>query len=167
MAFESSDLLSPTVVAVGWYIVARQADLRERRKDTRDLIKDFEEKLRDALVYWVEYYSNLPTSIESIRSAAQIKATLEEIPVMISRIETAGLVLNVDDEIVALRKWLMGYDFESLARDSATIDQERYTFSCMSISNIIAVSERAYFETYPVKRVQFINWDLFFSALKK
>lgn len=160
-------LISPFVVAVGWFIVARQADVRERRKDIKELVKDLDEKLRSALELWIKYYSSLPSSSESLAAAAQLKAVLQEIPLMIDRLNTAGLFLSIDDNYLALRKFLAGYDFESMSRITTTIDHNRYVLSCMLVSEIVSGAEKSYFDSYPVRRIKFMNWDLFFSALRK
>lgn len=96
------------LIVIGWWIVSRQNDKRERRREIRELIKTLEQRLDEITESVAEYYSVDGNSAKATELAPRIKAHVATVRMIVDRISAAGLPVNVVEQSVLLRQAATG-----------------------------------------------------------
>lgn len=142
---------------LGWHIVSKQNDKRERRKEIRDLIKLIEQKADAVLSTATEYYSINGIDKKCPELETRIRYHLEAIKSLEGRIKKAGLSVTLKDERVGLKQSVTGNEFESRARKK--INENNVIISEVAAASVALMEklENAYFQSYPVR----FGWNPF------
>lgn len=113
--------LAPSAVAglvafLGWIIVERFARARERRADLRALTNSFRDTIDDILADATKYYQTEEDTAEAASLAMSVKSKLALLPQQLTVLTSAGLPMNVGDQLKHFRQAVTGGDFESADR---------------------------------------------------
>jgi hypothetical protein len=101
---------------VGWFVVSKQNDKRERRKEFREQLGLIEQRVDDALALSTEYYALDGKDGRCPELAAKIRHKLASLGPLQKRLQVAGLSVEATPEIVMLKQAIMGGQFETRAR---------------------------------------------------
>ena len=122
-------ILPAALTIAGWFVVARQAERREFRKEVRDQIRELREGIDEvkgrATEYWLEgERSKLPAL------AIALKAELKRLSWLVAGLSQAGLDFDHAQLVVDIRTLATGGDFESKKRKrsdlgSGLVDQSQ------------------------------------------
>ncbi len=134
---------------VGWVLLSRQADRRERRKDIRDLINDVRDRLFQIEQRTAEYAHTKQSDTKVTVLAAQIKADIQAIPQLINGVIKAGLPFKRWDLLGELRQAATGGDFDT--KDRKVGDSNRMTLVGIAATNLSVALDDVYFDAFPIK----------------
>lgn len=148
----------PWIVAiVGWYVVARQNELRERRKDIRELLNAVEQRVGGVCSDWLEFSGTEVNSREALELEAKIRFGVNSIQPLVLLINDAGLECNVTGNIVLFRQEVTGVDFESVTRKVSDFDPARFGMISLIGMDLVRSLELTYFATYPMKFSDYVR----------
>lgn len=133
----------------GWFLLAKQADRRERRKDIRDLIDDVRDRLSQIEQRTAEYTHAKQTDAKVTVLAAQIKADIQAIPQLINGLIKAGLPFKRWDLLGALRQAATGGDFDT--KDRKVGDSGRMMLVGVAATDLSVSLDDVYFDAFPIK----------------
>jgi hypothetical protein len=135
---------------VGWLVLSRQQDKRERRKEIRELIRMIENRVDSILELTTDYYG-LPGDDPKCRSLElKIKQSFNGVRSLHKRLNSAGFRCDVRPEFVHFRQSVMLGEFESLARKPDTANGEALSVVASAGFELVSKIDRAYFETFAV-----------------
>jgi hypothetical protein len=134
---------------LGWSIVSRQHDKRERRKEIRDLIKLIEQRVNDVLTNATEYYSLDGKDSKCQAIAFKIRYGISGIDPLQKRLRVAGLDVQISSEISAFRQAVTGGTFDSSARRKSDSNGSVMADAAASGFDLIARLEETYFGKFP------------------
>lgn len=108
----------PLVMTVlGWVVVSKDHDRRQRRKDVRDRIGVVQDLIANAVDLATKYYMSNPDSTESVRTARDVKFELRRLGHEVQMCyQLSKCQCDARSELVDFRKLLTGRDFESKCR---------------------------------------------------
>ena len=168
---DASTLLQYTFVIpagltiLGWFVVARQADRREFRKEVREQLKELrgsidEVRLR-ASAYWL---------CDDVRLAGPLATALSSEVKRLGRyarnLEYAGLKFDTTPHIVEIRSVATGGDFQSLSRVRSTEDEDRLDNLSGVLEDILSAADQAFYEEFHPKRgLRWTRWVPLAGAL--
>lgn len=133
----------------GWWIVGRQADRRERRKDIRDLIGETRKRVNNVESAVATYCHTSTKDVKSGLLAAQIKAEILALTPLIQSANGAGLKFDRWDLVAALRQQATGGDFETATRQTGV--SERALLVATAATDLTVALDDAYFQAFPIK----------------
>lgn len=138
------------IVAVGWFVVSRQNDHRERRKEIRSLIDDLKDIILEVKNSVETYYSS-PDSESVGRLSASIKLNLLLVSQYLFVLREAGLGIDATSELIALRKTATGNHFESAAFRKQLNDPYWFTNLNSQVAELILLLEKRYFTQFRLR----------------
>ncbi|MEY4977960.1 MAG: hypothetical protein RLZZ352_230 [Pseudomonadota bacterium] len=100
--------LPPIVTLLGWWVVNRQNNQRETRKEARSAADRCKVLAREVSQYGIEYWS-CSANVEPWK----IRAAFEELEVEIERFQDKGMQKRLLDLQVELVEAVMGYNFDT------------------------------------------------------
>lgn len=142
--------ITAAVTVLGWFIVARQTERREFRKEVRELIRDLRERLRNinksASGYW------LHTVDDPAICAIALKSDIQGLIKQIAILQEVGIVVD-PVMIVRIRTSATGGEFEQVERVPSKLDHARLEGLAHAIEDVIFEVDRAFYHLFPpVKR---------------
>jgi hypothetical protein len=136
---------------VGWLVVSRQHDKRERRKELRELIKQIELRVDDALSLTTEYYAIDGKDARCDELGAKIRYKLNALGPLQTRVRTGGLDVKATDEIVEFKQSIMGGSFESKSRTKMVSGGAVIAEAAVAGFALVDKFEKAYFDTFKLR----------------
>jgi len=112
-------------VIVGWKIVSRDHNERERRKELRASIIAFQDRVRICEEKGLEYWLSAADSERATALSVSLKSTLQSIAAELARIQVACPGINANSEMVRFRRALTGAPFEAANRTPCQPGAER------------------------------------------
>jgi hypothetical protein len=109
------------LVILGWWVVSRDHNNRERRKEVRGQIEGL---IRDIREIEMKTYDYLPTTADSNVSRSlglRLKSDLQRLSLALVRLAKVEEI-DVKDEMTALRQAITGHEFDSRARQPCDLD---------------------------------------------
>lgn len=145
---------------VGWYVVSRQHDKRERRKELRELIKFVEQRVDDVLTLATEYYALDGSNGKCDELGAKVRYRLAAMGPLQKRIRAGGLNVDATSEIVVFKQSVMGGTFESKARKKSPAGGAIVVEAAAAAGfAVIDKFETAYLDAFPVRMApRFAIW---------
>ena len=145
----SYGFLIPVVITIiGWFVVARQAERREFRKEVRDRLIELKECTKCVHESCVLYWLNANRT-EAPAAAISLKSDLQRLGMQISILERTGLNFSGDSFVAEIRKMATGGDFESARRrKKPKVDAERVATTVGLLEDLVQRAELAFYETY-------------------
>lgn len=142
----------PVIVTIlGWWIVSRQNDRRERRKEVRELIKQVEQRVDVVLGLAMEFYGIPGKDQRCAELAAKIRYNLSSLDPLRQRLDSNGLKCEAVQEIIAFRQSITGGEFESAQRKKLASSSHLFTEAAATGFALIDKLEHAYLLAFPVK----------------
>ena len=151
------------LVVIGWLVVSRQNDARERRKDLRELVKSLSERLDRILANWSSYSMLDGSDPEASAYSDKVKSDISSLTLFMRRINQAGLRFAGESHIRLLRQQATGDDFESKSRKRSIEGHASYAMLALISMDFLRDLEAAYFLTYPVRLKGWIDFDSAFA----
>lgn len=140
---------------IGWIIVSRQHDRRERRKEIRDLIKLIEVRVDDVLKSATEYYALDGDDPKCQAIAFKMRYGISGIDPLQKRLKAAGLDVKVSSEIRAFRQAVTGGSFDSIVRKKNDTNGWAVAEAAASGFELVGKLEETYFAAFPAKMKSF------------
>lgn len=153
-----SFIIPAGLTIAGWFVVARQADRREFRKEVREQLKELrtstdEIRLR-ATAYWLADKPKL-----SGPSAIALSAEVKRLGRYARNLEAAGLTFDTILHMVEVRKLATGGDFQSRARVRTEADEERLDNLSGALEDIMSAADAAFYEEFhPRRSHRWLRW---------
>ncbi len=142
----------PVIVTIfGWWLVSRQNDRRERRKEVRELVGKAEQRVDMALGLATEFYALSGKDPRCAELAAKIRYNLGTLDPLRQRLDANGLKCEALSEIIALKQSLTGGEFESLGREKLPQNSHLLVDAAATGFALIDKFEQAYLQAFPVK----------------
>ena len=139
------------ITILGWWIVSRQNDRRERRKEVRELIKQAELRVDVVLSLAMEFYALAGKDPKCAELAAKIRYNLGTLDPLRRRLDANGLKCDALTEIIAFKQSITGGDFESLARKKLLQNSHLLLEASAAGFALIDKLETAYLSAFRVK----------------
>jgi hypothetical protein len=136
---------------IGWIIVSRQHDRRERRKEIRDLIKLIELRVDDVLRNATEYYALDGDDPKCQGVGFKMRYGISGIDPLQKRLRAAGLNVKINDELVVFRQAVTGGSFESSVRKKNDTNGSIMAEAAASGFELVGKLEETYFAAFPAK----------------
>lgn len=153
------DSLTPylplALTMIGWIIVSRQHDRRERRKEIRDLIKLIETWVDDVLKSATEYYALDGDDPKCQGIAFKMRYGINGIDPLQKRLRSAGLDIKISDELMTFRQAVTGGSFESSVRKKNDANGSIIAEAAASGFELVGKLEETYFAAFPAKMRSF------------
>lgn len=136
---------------LGWFVVSRQHNQRERRKEVRELVRLVEQRVDDILDQAAEYYSLDGKDPKCPALASKMRFGLSAIGQLLKRLRAAGLEPAANDELIAFRQAVTGGNFETVARQRQDSGGAVLAESSASGFALVSKLEENYFSAFPVR----------------
>lgn len=152
-------LIPVVITIVGWFVVARQADRREFRKEVREQIKDLRaacDSVREkAAEYWLK-----STKTTAAAAAVALKAELKRLARFSAALAAAGLQFESARLLADVRELATGGDFEARDRKrDSDADSERVSDLTGVIEDLLTAVDTAFYEEFgQVKSRRWARW---------
>ena len=148
----------PIILTIfGWYVVSRQHNRRERRKEIRELIKLIETKADAILAMATEYYSIDGKNKKCSELETKIRYHFDAIKSLEERVKHAGLPVNVVDKRRDFKLSVTSGEFESRTRTKMSENSNIIPEMATNAVTLIDEFEKAYFKSFPVR----FGWNPF------
>jgi hypothetical protein len=142
----------PVIITIlGWWIVSRQNDRRERRKEVRELVRQAEQRVDSVLGHAMEFYSLPGKDPKCAELAAKIRYNLGTLDPLRQRLDANGLKCEAISEIIAFKQSITAEEFESQARKKLAQNSHLLVDAAATGFALIDKLERAYLQAFPVK----------------
>lgn len=116
-------IVSWLLVIAGWWVVSRDHNKRERRKEVRGQV---DQLIRLTLEIEGKAFSYLPTAAESPEGLAlgmQLKSSLNRLAVALARLSKSEK-MDLSECMTKLRQAVTSRDFDSCARQPCNLDSQ-------------------------------------------
>lgn len=152
-----SILVPAAITVAGWFIVARQADRREYRKETRERVNELKSVCDDvrlsAVSYWLE-----ATATSRPTEAMKLKAGVKRLSRHAASLEASGLVFESASMVSAIRKCATGGDFEVKGRRRSPADMDRVEETAALLEDLLLEVDLAFYNHFRRTRPRFAGW---------
>ena len=138
---------------VGWWVVSRQHDKRERRKEVRELIGNVEQRIGEVLDLALEYYALDGSSAKCIGLASKINTKISSVSQLLARLKKAGFDHQSTKQFIAFKQALTGVEaeFESAERKKQGSNGQVLNRSTSAGLSLLSLIEGTYFAAFPVR----------------
>jgi hypothetical protein len=144
---------------IGWWVVSRQNDKRERRKEIREQIKQFEQRIDAIIAATTQYYMLDGKDAKCPELSTKMRYNISALDPLRKRIELAGLKCDIVIEILAFKQAVTGDKFESVSRKKLQANDPLLSEVANAGFELVDKFEKSYFSAFPVSS--------FWSFLKK
>ena len=134
---------------IGWWVVSRQNDKRERRKEIREQIKQFEQRIDVIIAATTQYYMLEGKDAKCAELSTKMRHNIGVLGPIRKRIELAGLKCNIVDEILAFKQVVTGDLFESVSRKKLQASDPLLSEVANAGFELVDKFEKSYFSSYP------------------
>lgn len=146
------------LTVVGWFVVARQADRREFRKEVREQLKELrtstDEIRTRASAYWL---SDDPAVAGPL--AIGLSSEVKRLGRYARNLEAAGLNFDSTLYMVDVRRDATGGQFQSRSRIRSADDEDRLDDLSGSLEDLISAADAAFYEEFhPKRRHSWLRW---------
>ncbi len=149
-----SFVLPAALTVLGWFIVARQADRRDYRKEVREHIGDLHEVAGVVRVGATEYWLN-STPKTAAGAAVSLKAEVKRLSRQVTALTAAGLHFEGATLMGEVRKAATGGDFEKAGRKHSPDDVERVTDLIGALEDLLLAVDAAFYAKFkPMTRLR-------------
>lgn len=136
----------------GWFVVARQTDRREFRKEVREQIKELRASTDEVRDRATEYWLRADPKSASV-AAVSLKAELKRMARLAQAIASAGLDFQVADRVADVRRLATGGDFETKNRKrNAADDADRITDIVGALEDLLTAVDAAFYTIFKAPR---------------
>lgn len=135
---------------IGWWVVSRQNDRRERRKEIRELIKQVEQRVDIIIATTTEYYVLDGKDPKCAELATKIRYNISALDPLRKRINAAGLECDTVGEIILFKQSVTGGQFETASRKKLLSGHASMSESATAGFDLVDKFEKSYFATFPV-----------------
>lgn len=147
-----SILVPAAITVVGWFIVARQAEHREFRKEVRDRVTELREVCTDVQAavtgYWID--ATRPTAPAA---AMKLKAEIKQLGRHVTALQHAGLVFRGPVLVGHIRQVATGGAFKSANRRKAKADAEIVGEVAGMLEDLLSEIDIAFYQQFrPLQR---------------
>jgi hypothetical protein len=146
----STPYLPLVLTIIGWLVVSRQNDKRERRKEIRELIKQIEQRVDTIIGATTQYYSLHGKDSKCAELSTKIRHNISALDPLRKRIELAGLRCKIVTEILAFKQKVTGGQFESVDRKKLPVNDPYLSEVATAGFELVDKFEKSYFSTFPV-----------------
>lgn len=153
-----SFIIPAGLTIAGWFVVAKQADRREFRKEVREQFKELrasidEVRLR-AGAYWLAEDAKL-AGPSSIALSSEIKRLGRQA----RNLESAGLKFDTTRHIIEIRTLATGGDFQSRNRVRTAADEGRIDDLAGALEDLMSAADNAFYaEFHPRRSHRWLRW---------
>jgi isoleucyl-tRNA synthetase len=144
---------------IGWWVVSRQNDKRERRKEIREQIKQFEQRIDAIIAATIQYYILDGKDAKCAELSTKMRYNISVLDPLRKRIELAGLNCDIVNETLAFKQAVTGDKFESASRKKLQANDPLLLEVANAGFELVDKFEKSYFSTFPASS--------FWSFLKK
>jgi hypothetical protein len=142
-----SFLFTALVTVFGWYYVAKQADRREFRKETREHVKALQERGQKVLQSATDYWLSSKVTIAG-PAAVALKADVLSLARQVRTINAVGF--EIDSSLTAaIRTAATGGDFEKKGRRTSAKDSDRLVDVANAIEDLMLAVDEAFYARFP------------------
>lgn len=154
-----------TATVVGWFVVARQTDRREFRKEVRDHLKELKESIEQvrqrSAAYWLE---------GDLQKASIAAIGLKSEEQRLGRITRTLVACGLDFDDAArrseIRQFATGGDFESKSRVRSEADEDRLKDIAGCLEDLLSEVEVSFYRKFKHPRpARWIKWVPFVALL--
>lgn len=158
-----SFLVPVAATVIGWIVVARQADVRARRQEIRDIIDELRERCDRAVDAADIYWSRGKDAGERTSAAIRLKASFPGISRILNSAVAAGLEFEKWSLLVEMRQAATGGDFDRKAGRPRASDRDKILDTSLAAEDLIEAVDGAYFAQFPIKRKR--SWMSLFPTM--
>lgn len=141
-------LVTWTLVIVGWYLVSKQNDRREARKEIRATIDFVTTLIYDTHTKSVEFYLKPGSDSSCTPLRAQILRDLGRIGMTISTFEISNHYQPLHGKVADLRKTITLHEFDQTDRDAKSYSDQRITEITLAAKELAELLEARFREKY-------------------
>lgn len=134
------------VVVVGWVVVSRGNDKREKRKEIRTLLNEIRQMVNQVEVRAIEYYQLTPEDTRDL--AVQLKQQLKQISTLTTTVTKLSSSFELSDQVADLRKKVTGQDFDSATRVPRKGNDTLFGEIAIAAAELIDSMENVFSATY-------------------
>jgi hypothetical protein len=136
---------------IGWWVVSRQNDKRERRKEIREQIKQFEQRVDAVIAATTQYYMLDGKDAKCAELSTKMRYNISVLDPLRKRIELAGLQCDIVIEILAFKQAVTGDKFESMSRKKLQANDPHLSEVTNAGFELVDKFEKSYFSCFPVR----------------
>jgi inosine-uridine nucleoside N-ribohydrolase len=137
------------VVVIGWYLVNRQNNLRESRKETRQLIDRSQEFLAEAIEIAVKYQSSSGDASPPIADAWRLILALEQLGGSLNTLRKKGIAVEeCNVPFNNLKKCITGADFMTEGWKPWQHDDKRWLDLVAETKSLTQTLERTFISSF-------------------
>jgi hypothetical protein len=134
------------VVVVGWKIVSKGNDKRERRKEVRSLLNEIRAKVLEIEGQALDYYRLAPS--KSVALGTSIKQNLKHVGMLSTTIVKFHENFDLSSQLMLFRQKVSGQDFETATRQIRQADDRLFVEISSAATDLIDQMESIYSSTY-------------------
>jgi len=142
-----SFLFTATVTIIGWFVVARQTDRREYRKEVREQVKEVRDRAVSVRSSAAAYWLNSDKKLAGANSAS-LKAELLSLSRQVQALRLSGLDFRSEELMAAARGHATGGDFDKRSRVRSEADEERLADIVGAIEDLILAVDAAFYNKF-------------------
>jgi hypothetical protein len=138
---------------IGWFVVSRLQDRRERRKEVRELVRLVEQRIDDLLEIASDYYLMDGKNPKCVGLASKINSKMSSVSQLLNRLTKAGLDHDVTDRFINFKQSVTGTaaDFESIDRRKQDSSGSILAAAAAAGFTLVSGLEETYFAAFPVR----------------
>ncbi|MDR6128027.1 hypothetical protein [Sphingomonas sp. SORGH_AS_0438] len=143
---------------MGWFVVAKQADRREFRKEIREQFKELRGSIDEVRTRAETYWLHEDPS-KSAPDATALSSEIRRLARYTRNLEQAGLKFNSIPLIVQVRSLATGGDFQSRSRQRSDADQDRLDDLSGALEDVLSAADDAFYsEFHATKPRRWLRW---------
>lgn len=147
------DFIAPIIgfllIVAGWFVVARQNDRREQRKEVRAILNDIRKLVMEIEGRAFEYYRLAPD--KSLEAGTLLKQQLKHVSAQVTSLTHQNSKFDVSALLAGLRKTITGGDFESFMRPPRVQTDPLMNAIALSVQEFLDELERIFATEYSGK----------------
>ena len=144
-------LITSILTVLGWFVVARQADLRERRTVMREYLKEVQLRCQNVHNFNVEYWIDNDAKTKDA-AATNLKFEIQSLARVVRALCAAGASLSYEPLLADIRIGATGGKFEVLGKRITKSEGHAAVHeTAFAIEQLLSALDSAYFEQFPIQ----------------
>lgn len=134
------------MVALGWRVVSRENDKREKRKEIRSILNEVRQLLTQVEMRAIEYYRIEPEKSKDL--AIQIKQQIKQIATLVTMVTRLSTKFDLSEAMMEFRSAVTGGDFESANRPLRSSDDQLFAQISLTSAELLNLMEEIFSSIY-------------------
>lgn len=143
--------LPAIITIIGWYVVAKQTEWRELRKEIREHLGDLRESGASVIALATRYWLG-GDAPDAPAAAIELKAEVARLARISATLNLSGLAIETAELVADVREAATGGSFETKNRPiDSDEDSARLGEVASAVEDLLAAADVAYFEHFQRK----------------